>query len=235
MRLRTKLHRDLLNDAFPNKSLRLVDLIKRQNARVNRVARWRVRQLENLVVALNRTAFELDRAWEEERITTLAWSARNLLELSVWVDYCCASEENATRFKKDTSRDLYGMVASGKRADITPELGQEIDQLLRRFEKIFNTPTFNVADEYKRVAAAATEVGREKEFASCNKLFSKLAHPTAYAVNSKEPREFKKKFRGAIFMLGVQLAGKAIVRLTDFMFTHFPDPKLKKQGSTPRP
>lgn len=114
MRLSTKRHRDALNDAFPFHSLRLIAFIKRQNSRLRRLPKWRVRQLQNFVAALNSTAFELDRAWEEKRITTLAWAARNFLELSVWVDYCCASEENATRFKQDTSRDLYGMMAASR-------------------------------------------------------------------------------------------------------------------------
>src|SRR5467141_2484603 len=194
MRLNTKRNRNALSDAFPGMSLALVRFLKRKNRRSQRIPRWRVTQVQNFVIALNATAFELERARRESRTATLAWSARNFLELSIWIEYCCASEENAKRFRQDTSRDLFGMIAAAKGADIKPELQKEVDNLLQRLERIFNTQSFKVTDEFKRVSKAATEVSREREFLSQNKFFSKMAHPTAFIVNSKMTKRFSRRF-----------------------------------------
>lgn len=235
MRVSTKHRQNLLSDAFPGTSLALVAFLKRKNKRLQRIPKWRVRQFQNFVTALNATAFELERARREERTATLAWSARNFLELSIWVEYCCASEENAKRFKDDTSRDLFGMIAAAKRAVTTPELHQRVDDILQRLERIFNTQSFKISDEFKRVDKAATELGREREFLSQNKFFSKMAHPTAFIVNSKKTKRFDKRFQAAIFIGGVGLALKSMVTLIDFFMTHFPDPNLKRKLNTSRP
>jgi hypothetical protein len=158
MRVSTKRHQNLLSDAFPEVSLALVRFLKKKNRRSKLIPRWRVSQVQNFAMSLNATAFELERARHEGRIATLAWSARNFLELSVWIRYCCASEENAKRFSEDTSRDLFGMIAALKGADIRPEQHKEVDDLLQRFERIFNTQSFKVTDEFKKVSKAATEL-----------------------------------------------------------------------------
>src|SRR5207247_11073684 len=139
MRVSTKRHQNLLSDAFPGTSLALVRFLKKKNRRSKRIPQWRVRQVQNFVMALNATAFELERARREGHTATLAWSARHFLELSIGVWYSCASEENGKRFKEDTSRDLFGMIAAAKGADIQPELHKEVDDLLQGLARIFNT------------------------------------------------------------------------------------------------
>src|SRR5260370_36800681 len=104
MHFGTKRYQNLLKGAFPGKSLAFVRFLKRRNRNTKKLPKWRVLQIENFVKVLNITAFELERAREEGRLATLAWAARNFLELSIWIDYCCSSEENAKRFKEDTSR-----------------------------------------------------------------------------------------------------------------------------------
>ena len=231
----TKRHQNLLSDAFPGTSLALVRFLKKKNRRSKRIPQWRVRQVQNFVMALNTTAFELERARREGRTATLAWSARNFLELSIWVRYCCASEENAKRFREDTSRDLFGMIAAAKGADIQPELHKQVDDLLQRLERIFNTQSFKVTDEFKKVGKAAAELGRERQFFSENKFFSKMAHPTAFMVNSKKTKPFDRRFQAGVFIRGVGLALESMVTLIDFFMTHFPDPNLKRKLSTSRP
>jgi len=235
MRVSTKRHQNLLSDAFPGTSLALVRFLKKKNRRSQRIPRWRVRQVQNFVTVLNTTAFELERARREGRASTLAWSARNFLELSIWIRYCCVSEENAKRFSQDTSRDLFGMVAAMKGADIKPEQRQGVDELLQRFERIFNTQSFKVTDEFKKVGKAAAELGRERQFFSDNKFFSKMAHPTALIVNSKRTKRFDKRFQAAVFIRGVGLALESMVTLIDFFMTHFPEPNLKRKSNTSRP
>jgi len=238
MRVSTKRHQNLLSDAFPETALALVRFFKRKNRRTQRIPRWRVRQVHNFVIALNATAFELERARREGRTATLAWSARNFLELSIWIEYYCASEENAKRFREDTSRDFFGMIAAAKGADIHPELRKRVDEQLQRLERILNTQLFKVTDEFKRVGKAAAELGREREFFSQNKFFSKMAHPTAFIVNSEKSKKTKpihKGIQAAVFIAGVGFALKSMVTLLDFFVAHFPDPNPKRKWNTSRP
>ncbi|HMD10136.1 MAG TPA: hypothetical protein VKH63_21560 [Candidatus Acidoferrum sp.] len=195
MRVSTKRYQNVLSDAFPATSLALVRFLKQKNRRSQRIPWWRVRQVQNFVIALNATAFELERARREERTATLAWLGRNFLELSIWTEYCCASEQNAKRFKEDTSRDVFGIIAAIKGAVTEPELHKSADELLQRLERIFNTPSFKIRDEFKRVGKAATELGREREFFSKNKLFSKMTHPTAFILNNRMTKRLRNDFR----------------------------------------
>jgi hypothetical protein len=217
MRVSTKSHQNLMRHSFPETLLTLVAFLKRKNKRLQRVPKWRVRQVQNFAKALNATAFELERAREERRMTTLAWSARNFLELSIWIEYCCASEENARQFDGDTGRDFFGMIAAGKQTDdITPEQHHKLEEILQSLEQVLNTESFKVSDEYKKVSRAAIELGREREFFSLNKFFSKMAHPTAFVVNAKHGEKFQKYLQAAIFIQGANLAGTSMVKLIDF-------------------
>jgi hypothetical protein len=230
MRVSTKSYQNLMRDSFPGTLLGLLAFLKRKNKRLQRVPRWRVRQVQNFAKALNATAFELERARRERRMTTLAWSARNFLELSIWIEYCCASEGNARRFTGDTGRDLFGMIAAGKQADITPEQHEKVNEVLQRLERILNTQSFKVSDEYKKVSKAATELGREREFFSLNKLFSKIAHPTAFVVNSRFNEKFQKHLRAAIFIQGASLALTSMVKLIDFFMANSPDAHFRHRS-----
>lgn len=180
------------------------------------------------MTALNATAFELERTRREGRTATLAWSARNFLELSIWTEYCCTSEENAKRFRQGTSRDIFGMMAAGKKADLSPELNQRVDNARQDLERMFNAPSFKVTDEYKRIAHAATELGRDREFFSHNKFLSKMAHPTAFYVNFNTKKSFDRRLQGALFILGATFAFQSMATLIAFMLTHFPDPDGKR-------
>src|SRR3972149_6345690 len=54
----------------------------------------------------------LKRAYENKQnddAALLAWRARNLLELSVWSNYCAKSRENARRVYEDAGRDVRGI------------------------------------------------------------------------------------------------------------------------------
>jgi len=74
------------------------------------------------VRALNSTAFEFLRSHREGRAGAIAWSARNFLGLSIWIDYCCVSEGIAKRFREDSVRDMYGLVASVLKDDMTADV-----------------------------------------------------------------------------------------------------------------
>jgi len=88
--------------------------------------------------------------------------------------------------------------------------------------KVFDGPTRKISEGYKRVAKAAAEVGREREFASSNRLFSKMAHPTAFLVNLDKEKPFDRGFCSSLFVEGGALAMKCMGRLIDFLFETFP-------------
>ena len=161
------------------------------------------------VRALNSTAFEFLRSHREGRAGAIAWSARNFLELSIWIDYCCVSEGNAKRFREDSVRDMYGLVASVLKDDMTADVRSDLESLLGDMRKVFDGPTRKISEGYKRVAKAAAEVGREREFASFNRLFSKMAHPTAFLVNLDIEKPFDRGFCSSLFVEGGALAMKS--------------------------
>ena len=54
-------------------------------------------------VDLNRS--ELQSAYLQRPLGSVAWLARNLLELAIWSEHCAASKENAKEFLLDSARD----------------------------------------------------------------------------------------------------------------------------------
>jgi hypothetical protein len=172
----------------------------------------------------------------EKRITKVAWAARNLLELSIWVDYCNLSNAHAKRFRDDSARDLIGFSKAIQSIYVegygTP--AQDLDDAMRRLVA-FAEKTFNVAgldDDFERVSDAAEEVGRRTTFSSLNKLFSKFAHPTALSLNSVTPEgvEADDAMREMFFVDGVDAAISPLTQIRAFIMQRFPLPGIK---STP--
>src|SRR5581483_5978738 len=65
----------------------------------------------------------------------IAWTARNLLELSVWTRFCIMSEENAHRFYQDGARDAMGSMTLPDemiKADRLEDFKQTRDDLLAK-------------------------------------------------------------------------------------------------------
>lgn len=63
----------------------------------------------------------------------------------------------------------------------------------------------DLGDDFKRVSEAAGEVGRREEFLSPNKVLSKMAHPTAWVVETIHKIE-ENKFYDLILRDGSKLA-----------------------------
>jgi hypothetical protein len=73
---------------------------------------WREQQMVKFILLLTYNVDELLHGFNQKRIWKLAWSARNLLELAIWVEYCNFSPANARQFRDDSARDLLGTAAS---------------------------------------------------------------------------------------------------------------------------
>jgi hypothetical protein len=61
--------------------------------------------LARLKTVLDEEMTALQDAYGHRSLSTVAWIARNLLELLVWTKYCAVSEQNANSFVADALRD----------------------------------------------------------------------------------------------------------------------------------
>lgn len=162
---------------------------------------------------------DLQKAYEQERVMTVAWLARNLLEIFIWVRYCSLSESHAKRFHDDAMRDFYGYCQALKGLNVRGdgELKQSIDNLLRGYSNFAKSQGIaEVADDFTRVRKAAEELGETKLFLSMNKVFSKLAHPTALAMDAAWTEVGRKRYRDLFVVDATEMAIRSLEVLEDF-------------------
>jgi hypothetical protein len=147
-------------------------------------------------------------------LPTLAYVVRNLLELNVWIDYCCKSKSNARRFYEDRWKDGEGLHKAFKKLiDAIPTAPNraEIEAALTSFKKtLLQTAATaglqSLDEDYKKVVQAADDLGSKEVFVAFNTLLSKFAHPTAMTVfTSLEGETFDRLF-DRFFFIGVGLA-----------------------------
>jgi hypothetical protein len=214
-----------LHEFFPERAQGLAGLLERENRRSHKLEEWRERQLCNFIQMLILSATDLERALVEKRVMTLAWTTRNLLELSIWIDYCNLSDAHAKRFRDDAAKDLYGFTCAVQSLEVHDK-GREDPQLDRAQQNLVGFARSwginALEDDFTRVSVAAAELGREKTFLSLNKLLSKLAHPTAWAVNSVESIRADEGFRGMFFGDGVEMATGSLTSIRTFVIAHLP-------------
>lgn len=96
-------------------------------------------------------------AYTRKRVAAVAWHTRNLLELSVWIEYCTVSEDNALSFRNDCFKDIYGMARSLEQLDIL-KLRHTRDFLLRSMSRIQDPvdaqrEIAEINDDFDRVAS----------------------------------------------------------------------------------
>lgn len=129
-------------------------------------------------------------ACEEKNVCAAAWATRNLLELTVWLNYCVRSRDCAKRFYDDKARDIVnfldaidGLVKLINNPDLaTFDLLEGTRQRIAMKAELDGYE--DIHGTYQPVHEAAQEVGLGLFFRSTNKLLSKFAHPTAMIVFS---------------------------------------------------
>lgn len=148
-------------------------------------------------------------------LSEAAWRARSLLELYIWIEYCCRSRENAKRFWDDAGRDMNELLKSYLTATrYVPHMAYSASRIseLERSREILLESAANMQidieeESYKRVSKAAEELDR-KVFPLLNKILSKFAHPTAAAIvawkGTEEP--WFTGFRDAVRNQGLSFA-----------------------------
>jgi hypothetical protein len=224
MDYRTRKHRKALIALVPRVPIILSNILERANKQQHKMPDWRVRQLKRFGEQVSIVGADLERARIERRITIIAWNVRNLLELWIWIQFCCVSESNAKRFRDDTQRDFYGMMkAFGKMAQLAT--GIEDANFTETMDKLRNLGKThgieNLGDDFKRVSQAAEELGHKEFFLLNNKFLSKLAHPTAFVVHSAGSMKSERDVRDMIFVDGAKYAIDSIRRINNLMATVF--------------
>ncbi len=155
--------------------------------------------------AVERNRDLLARAKRRGDLAVVAWLARNLVELRVWVEYCAMSEDNALEFSDDAIRDL---VALNRKI---PGLDDETRTRLEAAEA--GLPRTKDSHKFKeaRDAAAIASLG---EFYNTNvKILSKYAHPTALSVMAALGEASVKPLRAQFSGVGLTIANEALQKL----------------------
>lgn len=116
-----------------------------------------------------------------------AWSARNLLELSVWSQFASKSDENLRVIFDDAGRDANELFNKIKELLSESEASaswvrdvEEGQQELKARAILQGVPDTDAT--YMRVGKAAGSLGVTKAFNFHHKFLSKFAHPTAMTI-----------------------------------------------------
>jgi hypothetical protein len=207
-----------LKAVFPSRTRELLKSVLTSEAD-QKIPSWRAEQLIKFIGLIEWFVEDVHEAYEKERVMTISWLARNLLEVFVWVRYCNLSEAHADNFDKDVMRDFfgYGKALDGLNIHGDPELKRSLDELLKGYAGFARAKGIpEVADDFTRVSKAAEELGEAKLFLSMNKIFSKLAHPTALAMDAALRQVGRKQYRDIFVVDAAELAIRALEFLEDF-------------------
>ena len=140
-----------------------------------------------LATAISYNMNELVKMSDGSPLTLVAWHGRNLLELTIWTEYCLQSSENATRFAVDAVRDTDDLIqlVGPNEIEANPETKKHIENFrLVRAGLAEEITSEDLSQRYTDVRNAAETIGKLSDYKRGMKVFSKWAHPTALAVMS---------------------------------------------------
>jgi hypothetical protein len=208
-----------LQSVFPSESKALIMAVLRSENE-KRIPDWRAEQLIKFIGLIEWFVEDVQVAYEKERVMTIAWLTRNLLEIFVWVRYCNGSEERAKRFDEDAMRDFFGYITAliGLNIHGDSEVSEGINKLLTGYKDFAKTQGVQeLADDYKRVRNAAKDIGDEKMYVSMNKILSKLAHPTSLALDAALREVGRKLYRDIFIVDAMELATRSLEAMSYFL------------------
>jgi len=156
------------------------------NKEAKRFPDWREYQIQMFMRYTGLYAADISEGHRKGRLDSVAQAARNLMELSIWTQYCKASEENAKRFFDDTARDVREMMEVLQKlyTGVNKKPEKKIESILAAMEN--TAAKFKIEDydeDYTRVSDAAKKVGKRDIHSRIYKVMSKFAHPTALVLN----------------------------------------------------
>jgi hypothetical protein len=173
---------------------------------------YRYTILRHIGLSLGTSRDFLEQMNNIQYVSGVAWSARNILELSVWNAYCRLSEANAKKFYEDAARDAISsmnipdeMINVADRESF--KVGRE-DLLEKAAVDGIEKPM-----SYMHVDKAAKAVGYH-HFGKINMVLSKWAHPTALNVLGGETGNI---LMPMFYKLGDEWAQTSITAIQDFL------------------
>lgn len=171
---------------------------------------WRTRVFSGLTHRIFSEYEGLKEAYErnDEELATVAWHARNLMELVIWTTYCITDDDNARRFYEDARRDHADMLTRfnlwGKKTDQGSIWTESFENSVNKLNEA--AAEYNVTDfssKYLQIADVADQVEMGDNYRLLNKFHSKFAHPTAgYVVLPPSSNEDAKKLKTVFFVNG---------------------------------
>lgn len=180
---------------------------------------WRLALTIDLIDGIERNCEQLLETMSKDRLAAVAWIARNLLELLVWVKFCGASRENAWRFHEDALRDAKGLTDAHAKSCAARGLCDEISTIaaerLRQvaFDKL---GLENIDSDFLAVSKAAKAPGVDlaDQFSASHKTFSKFAHPTAGLIHGfTHQSEACRQLQAVFTTQGVYFAAQSTLSL----------------------
>lgn len=212
----------MLDTFFPKHSRLLLSAIRKGS--LARLAGWHEMLLVKLIHATSVNAAALRRAYDDPELYSIAFRARNLLELTIWTQFCGKSESNAKRFFYDAFRDAIGMGEASRRglpetlkAKFKGTLDKSDAEMARSLDSVGMKPGDR---RYTKVADAADAIGRKGEFLATNTLLSKFAHPTAMMVVSMPNNKIQKVFRASMLFEGAILGAQSLTAIHSTLDKH---------------
>ena len=127
---------------------------------------------------------ELRRGFMESNYPLLAWACRNLLELTIFIKFVLLSGENARRFGDDRLVDGSELVRALRDLELhyDPKASTvALDDVLNQMQTQMNAESVT-ASKHLEVRKLAEMVGLKEDYASVNRVCSKLVHPTSWSV-----------------------------------------------------
>lgn len=208
--------RQKLQSDLPNRLQQLLDIFSS-----SQTERWFFSLISKLILAVRRACSDVYKTIDQDALSAAAWTARNVLELWVWLKYCAASRENARRYYEDAIRDMEGLVESLSKLHSLRGIPNSFENparlgLAQVTQKQFGVDTLGLS--YTRVAQAANAVGVGQEFTANNQFLSKFAHPTAGLVlGIMHQTEQLRELQVSITTQGLYFAGRCVIVLGEII------------------
>jgi hypothetical protein len=149
---------------------------------------------------------ELRRGFLESNYPLLAWACRNLLELTIFLKFALLSGDNARRFGDDRLVDGSELVRALRDLELhyDPKASTVVlDDALREMQTQMTAENVT-ANKHLEVRKLAETVGLKEDYASVNRVCSKLVHPTSWSVLAmNKGRNSFPDARELLFLYGV--------------------------------
>jgi len=176
---------------------------------------WRANVLLGLTTAILKEYKKLKKAYacQDGYLQDVAFHARNILELNIWIAYVALSEENARAFYVESGVDGMDLVKVSEKWGIKNNQTEEWleifpDAKARLIANVGLEGDENLDGRYSEMMEIAKRTGLSEIYPISNKILSKHAHSTAWVVmmhkNQQMILDLKDTFfnKGCWLMLG---------------------------------